>query len=250
VGGADPLAKGSNVGRGTAKTGHETGELGHPRHIQSVPSDWLGDVNNPEIRHKSIAESAAKTLMVWDPVGKVGEHPRTRLRKVGLVNHETFYVAAATVIPLLLIAVMATRSLKPGQLHLQRISTILIFGLPVIGEIAAFSFLFFQPVPSWASSILAVATWAGLLSQLVVAIWWTHDLVTPYRLMSGDEPPVDVSSPPTAPIVKKAAPVKKGAPAKNETSTKTPAPTKICPMCGALLPEGHGLCTQCGRSAS
>ena len=95
------------------------------------------------------------------------------------MNHEAFYVAAATVIPLLLIAVMATRSLAPGELHPQRVSTLWIFGLPVLGEVATFAFLFFQPVPFGVGLCLAIATWAGLLSQLIVAVWWTLELVRP-----------------------------------------------------------------------
>jgi len=83
------------------------------------------------------------------------------------MNHSDFYVAAATVIPLLLIAVMATRILKPGELQEQRTVSVLVFGLPVIGELAAFSFLFFAPVPTTVAAIFAVATWAGLLSQLL-----------------------------------------------------------------------------------
>jgi hypothetical protein len=95
------------------------------------------------------------------------------------MDHSDFYVAAATVIPLLLIAVMATRNLRPGELERQPTITTLVFGLPVIGELAAFSFLFFQPVPATAAAILAMATWAGLLSQLAIALWWLATLIVP-----------------------------------------------------------------------
>ena len=93
------------------------------------------------------------------------------------MNNSDFYVAAVTVIPLLLIAIMATRTLRPGELQRQPANTVLIFGLPVIGELAAFSFLFFTPVPTAAAAILAVVTWAGILSQLAVAVWWLAELV-------------------------------------------------------------------------
>jgi hypothetical protein len=88
-----------------------------------------------------------------------------------------FYTTAATVIPLLLIAVMASRSLRSGELQTQPASTVLIFGLPVIGELAAFAFLFFRPVPNAAAAALAVVTWLGLLSQLGVASWWLAELI-------------------------------------------------------------------------
>ncbi len=91
--------------------------------------------------------------------------------------NETFYAVAATVIPLLLIAVMATRSLRVGEFSRQAPITLLIFGLPVLAELAAFAFLFFEPVPTAAAVILAVATWAGLLSQLAVAAWWCAGLI-------------------------------------------------------------------------
>lgn len=96
------------------------------------------------------------------------------------MHNSDFYVAAATVIPLLLIAVMATRSLSPGELQRQPISTVLMFGLPVIGEVAAFAYLFFAPKPDAAAAILAIATWAGLLSQLAVALWWLAELIKRY----------------------------------------------------------------------
>lgn len=53
----------------------------------------------------------------------------------------------------------------------------LIFGLPVLGELAVFAYLFFEPVPTAAAVILAVITWAGLLSQLSVAAWWCAELI-------------------------------------------------------------------------
>jgi len=114
------------------------------------------------------------------------------------MDNSTFYAAAATVIPLLLIAIMATRSLRPGELQRQPTSTVLVFGLPVIGEVAAFAFLFFAPVPTAAVAILAVVTWAGVLSQLAFAAWWLAELLR-------REPPSTVTSvgsavdsPPTA----------------------------------------------------
>jgi hypothetical protein len=65
----------------------------------------------------------------------------------------------------------------PGELQGQPTGPVLAFGLPVIGEVAAFSFLFFAPVPTAAAAILAVVTWAGLLSQLAIAAWWLRDLI-------------------------------------------------------------------------
>jgi hypothetical protein len=91
--------------------------------------------------------------------------------------NETFYAVAATVIPLLLVAVMAIRSLRVGEFSTQAPITLLIFGLPILAELAAFAFLFFEPVPTAAAVILAVATWAGLLSQLGVATWWCAGLI-------------------------------------------------------------------------
>jgi len=88
-----------------------------------------------------------------------------------------FYATAATVIPLLLISVMATRSWRPGELQQQSTSTMLIFGLPIIGELAAFAFLFFEPMPAAVAAILSVLTWAGLLSQLGLATWWLASLI-------------------------------------------------------------------------
>ncbi len=93
------------------------------------------------------------------------------------MNNSDFYIAAATVIPLLLIAVMATRSMRRGELQTQPIVTLLSFGLPVIGEVAAFSFLFFAPLPTGATVVLAIVTWAGLLSQLALGAWWLAELI-------------------------------------------------------------------------
>src|SRR5215469_10505773 len=103
------------------------------------------------------------------------------------MDNGDFYVAAATVIPLLLIAIMAARSFRPGDLQRQPVSTVLLFGLPVIGELAAFSFLFFAPVPAAAAGVLAIVTWAGLLSQLAFAVWWLGELIR-RDLPSGTEP--------------------------------------------------------------
>lgn len=91
--------------------------------------------------------------------------------------NEIFYASAATVIPLLLIAIIATRSFRVGEYQDQRIITIAIFGMPVIGEIAAFAFLFFEPIPTFATAILAIGTWIGLISQLGLAVWWLLELI-------------------------------------------------------------------------
>ena len=93
------------------------------------------------------------------------------------MDKNLFYATAATVIPLLLISTMAARSLRPGELQQQPGTTALGFGLPIIGEIAAFAFLFFEPVPSAAAATLAVVTWAGLISQLGLAAWWVAELI-------------------------------------------------------------------------
>jgi len=98
------------------------------------------------------------------------------------MHNEVFYATAATVIPLLLISVIATRSMRAGELHQQATSTILIFGVPVIGETAALAFLFFEPMPTAAAVILSALTWAGLLSQLGLAAWWLTDLTRSDRL--------------------------------------------------------------------
>lgn len=94
------------------------------------------------------------------------------------MDNSEFYIAAATVIPLLLIAVMATRTLQPGELREQPTSTVLVVGLPVVGEVAAFAFLFFMPVPTAAAIVLAIVTWAALLSQLAVVVWWLAALIS------------------------------------------------------------------------
>ena len=57
------------------------------------------------------------------------------------MHNSDFYVAAATVIPLLLIALIATRSFRPGEMRDQPTMAVLTFGLPIIAELAAFSFL-------------------------------------------------------------------------------------------------------------
>jgi hypothetical protein len=96
------------------------------------------------------------------------------------VDKNLFYATAATVIPLLLISTMATRSLRPGELQQQPRTTALGFGLPIVGEIAAFAFLFFEPVPPAVAATLAVVTWAGLISQLALAAWWVAVLIGPH----------------------------------------------------------------------
>jgi hypothetical protein len=70
------------------------------------------------------------------------------------MNNEVFCASATTVIPLLLIAVMATRTLRAGEFSGHPAVTVLASGLPVISEVAAFAFLFFEPVPAAAALIL------------------------------------------------------------------------------------------------
>ena len=108
------------------------------------------------------------------------------------MRNTDFYAAAVTVIPLLLIATMAARSFRPGELQRQPFGAVLIFGLPVIGEVAAFAYLFFAPVPAAAAAILAVVTWITLLSQLVPAVWWVMELIR------RDSPPVTAAIGPDA----------------------------------------------------
>jgi hypothetical protein len=93
------------------------------------------------------------------------------------MHNDDFYVTAATVIPLLLIALIATRSFRPGEMGYQPIMAVLTFGLPLIGELAAFSFLFASPVSTPDAVVFAVVTWAGLLSELALAAWWGAELV-------------------------------------------------------------------------
>ena len=108
---------------------------------------------------------------------RYGSRPWRRGTNISRGDASRAEVLAATVIPLLLIAVMATRSLRVGEFSRQAPITLLIFGLPVLAELAAFAFLFFEPVPAAAAVILAVATWAGLLSQLAVAARWCAGLI-------------------------------------------------------------------------
>ncbi len=93
------------------------------------------------------------------------------------MHSSDFYLGAATVIPLLLIALIASRSFRPGQMRDQPVTAMLTFVLPVIGELAAFSFLFSAPVPTPAAVVLAVATWAGLLGELALAVFWGAELL-------------------------------------------------------------------------
>jgi hypothetical protein len=107
------------------------------------------------------------------------------------MDKDVFYATAATVIPLLLISTMATRSLRPGELQQQPRTTALGFGLPIVGEIAAFAFLFFEPVPPAAAAALAIVTWAGLISQLGLAAWWLAELIRrdAAKVTASDESP-------------------------------------------------------------
>ncbi len=141
------------------------------------------------------------------------------------MDNEAFYVAAVTVIPLLLIAVMATRSLRVGEFSSQPRITVLIFGLPVLGELGAFAYLFFEPVPTAAAVILALVTWAGLLSQLGVAVWWCTELIR-------------------HPEVQQPVPSNGGALEVRHRSRRS-----FCPTCGAPLLEGSTFCESCGTAA-
>jgi zinc ribbon protein len=194
--------------------------------------------------------------------------------------NETFYAVAATVIPLLLIAVMATRSLRVGEFSRRARITLLIFGLPVLAELAAFAFLFFEPVPTAAAVILAVATWAGLLSQLAVAAWWCAGLI---ERAEGRHSPWLMPRPPPWPLHRPwlddyddQAPPVSSPPAQSPVSvpheeddepdadgTEPGAETRAsslwqfltnpkmgtCPLCGAPRPDGANLCPHCGRYA-
>jgi hypothetical protein len=135
------------------------------------------------------------------------------------MHSDVFYATAATVIPLLLISVMATRSLKPGELQQLPTITILMFGLPVLGEIATFAYLFFEPTFALAAAILAVLTWAGLLSQLGLATWWLADLISSetHKMAIG------------------------------RSKAKI---ARICPMCGGTNYGPGKFCTSCGASQS
>jgi hypothetical protein len=123
------------------------------------------------------------------------------------MNNGDFYIAAASVIPLLLIGLMAARVLRLGEMSGRLEGKILVLGLglAVIGEIAVFSFLFFEPVPTAAAVILAVATWAALLGELSLATWWLVGLLKPdpqAKRKSHVEvsvPPV-VADPPDVPV--------------------------------------------------
>jgi hypothetical protein len=114
------------------------------------------------------------------------------------VQNVVFYATASTVIPLLLIAMMATRSLRPGEFRRQSVSTVLVFGLPIVGELAAFVFLFLERVPYVLAIILATLTWFGLLSQLGLAFWWLIELIgrgTPLELGEiSDQARIDASN--------------------------------------------------------
>jgi ribosomal protein S27AE len=176
------------------------------------------------------------------------------------MNNSEFYIAAATVIPLLLIAIMATRSLRPGALQQQPASTVLVFGLPVIGELAAFSFLFFEPVPTAVAVILAVVTWVGLLSQLALAVWWLAELIrrdvppAVPRAAQAAPDPIGAQAPAAGPGTRPA----RSSPSPTEsrgrgTGDGSPAPADgkkkrqlFCPACGDFLPEEDLFCDRCG----
>jgi len=153
------------------------------------------------------------------------------------MDNELFYATAATVIPLLLIAVMATRSLGPGELKQQPITTVLVFGLPIAGEVSAFAFLFFEPVPAAAAATLAIVTWVGLISQLSHATWWLAKLIGP---RTSDVPASKDAKPEAA-----AALAKRLAQRVRDVS---------CPTCGGPMFEvpgepGVGQCRSCGAKA-
>lgn len=144
------------------------------------------------------------------------------------MDSEVFYATAATVIPLLLISVIATRSWRPGELQRQSTSALLIFGIPIIGEVAAFAFLFVEPMPPVPSVILSILTWAGLLSQLGLATWWLTSLI------SSEIPKVQKvdSAASTTGTINKGKRFAMG----------------ICPMCGKELHQkGQHFCRDCSH---
>jgi hypothetical protein len=148
------------------------------------------------------------------------------------MGNETFYSTAATIVPILLFAMMAARNLVPGQLSVQRFSTVLLFGLPIVGALAAFAFLYFQPVPKWAEALLASVTWLALISQFLFGAWWIGELVKPASAAQASDGQ------------QLAAPTKKAQTKKAAASKK--AGVKMCPACGALtVAEGADLCAQC-----
>lgn len=117
------------------------------------------------------------------------------------MDNSDFYFAAASVIPLLLIGVMATRSLALGAMSRRPAEKILVLGLgtAVIGEIAVFAFLFFEPVPTAVAVILAAVTWAGLLGQLALAMWWLVGLLIKPERQARVPAGQTVGDPPTVP---------------------------------------------------
>jgi uncharacterized protein len=146
----------------------------------------------------------------------------------GLVDSDVFYATAATVIPLLLISVIATRSWRPGELQQQPASALLIFGIPVIGEVAAFAFLFFEPVPTAGALILSILTWAGLLSQLGLATWWLTSLI------SGDAPTMEK--------------VNSDASTAGKVNKEQRLALGNCPLCNKKLSEARQhLCEDCSK---
>jgi hypothetical protein len=167
------------------------------------------------------------------------------------MKNEVFYVTAATVIPLLLIAVMATRSLRVGEYQQRPIIAALAFGLPVIGELAAFVFLFFEPIPNVAAVILAVMTWAGLLNQLALAAWWLAGLIkrdiakipVRHRADPADEDHQHGGDQKLSPLALDLNPVKEDEPRASQRSRHR---LGTCIMCGSPLDEDASFCGQCG----
>ena len=141
------------------------------------------------------------------------------------MNNETFYSTAATVVPILLFAMMAARNLAPGQFNSQKVLTLFLFGLPALGAVGAFAYLFFKPQPRWAAGLLAGVTWAGLASQFAFAGWWISELISPPAVGGG------------------------GAAGHAENNGAPPPKKKVtCPACQAEVDAGT-ICTGCGQMA-
>lgn len=157
------------------------------------------------------------------------------------MHNEIFYASAATVIPLLLIAIMATRSFRPGEFHQQPAVTVAIFGLPIAGEIAAFAFLFFEPLPTTAAVLLALMTWIGLISQLSLATWWLTELIRHPNEASTAAPALDTASEAQA---KAASPDPRLSTKESEKNR-----TWTCPACETTVSSSSRVCDACRTPA-
>jgi hypothetical protein len=175
------------------------------------------------------------------------------------MDNGDFYVAASTVIPLLLIAVMATRSLDTWgatkAVH-QQCAGVRFAGH---GRTCGLLFLVLRAHADRVGSDSRRLTWAGLLSQLALALWWLLELIRrdlPSALVSTAH---SVEQTVQAPV-SRAGTAGSGAadggssPAETQGSSAVSASPvrRTCPMCASSFwtygtEETEEVCRSCSR---